>query len=159
MVSLQGAGRPGGPAAACLTLVDEGRVELDLSDEILAEVRDVLTRPKTLQKFPRLTEEWVAEFIGNVERKSIVLAQVPNAYALPRDPKDERYLNVAMAANAEFLVSRDLDLLDLMKDAAFRRQFPGLTILDPTAFLKVMAARSVAEPQSTPEAEGEDSAK
>ena len=94
-----------------------------------------------------------------MERKSIVLTQVPNAYSLPRDPKDERYLNVAMAANAEFLVSRDLDLLDLMKDADFRRQFPGLTILDPAAFLKVMAKRSLAQPPPTPASESDDSAK
>lgn len=159
MVFLQGAGRPGGPASACLTLVDDDRLELLLSDDILAEVRDILTRPKTVQRFPLLTAEWVDEFISNVKQKSIVLTHVPNAYPLPRDPKDERYLNVAMAANAEFLVSRDLDLLDLMKDADFRRQFPGLTILDPAAFLKVMANRSLAEPPPTPALERDDSAK
>lgn len=141
MVFLQGAGRPGGPASACLTLVDDDRVELFLSDEILAEVRDVLTRPKTQQRFPLLTAESVDEFTHDVECKSVVLANVPSAYALPRDPKDERYLNVAIATNAEFLVSRDLDLLDLMKDAAFRQQFPRLTILDPAAFLRVMVSR------------------
>ena len=73
----------------------------------------------------------------------------PNAYSLPRDPKDERYLNVAIASNAEFLVSRDLDLLDLMKDTAFRQQFPSLVILDPVAFLKVMANRDLTEPSES----------
>jgi len=43
------------------------------------------------------------------------------------------------------LVTRDLDLLDLMKDTTFRQQFPSLTILDPVAFLKLMAARESAE--------------
>jgi putative PIN family toxin of toxin-antitoxin system len=149
MVILQGAGRPGGPACACLTLVDDDRVELILSETILAEVRDVLRRPKTRQKFPLLTAEWVDEFTRDVTRKSIVLADVPSAYALPRDPKDERYLDVAIAANAEFLVSRDLDLLDLMKDAAFCQKFPRLTVLDPAAFLKVMANRDLAEQPPT----------
>lgn len=52
MVVLQGAGRPAGPAGACLRLVDQGRVTLCVSAEVLAEVRDVLTRPKVQRKFP-----------------------------------------------------------------------------------------------------------
>ena len=145
MVFLQGVGRPSGPAYDCLSLVDDHRVKLFLSDEILAEVRDVLTRSKIQQRFPLLTAESVDEFSRDVVRKSVVLANVPSAYSLPRDPKDERYLNVAIAANAEFLVSRDLDLLDLMKDATFRQQFSGLTILDPVAFLQIMANRNLTE--------------
>jgi hypothetical protein len=39
-----------------------------------------------------------------------------------------------------FLVSRDNDLLSLMNDAAFRSQFPFLTILDPKAFLSHVRA-------------------
>jgi uncharacterized protein len=109
----------------------------------------VLTRPKTQRRFPLLTAESVDEFSRDVERKSVVLPNVPNAFSLPRDPKDEPYLNVAIAANAEFLVSRDRDLLDLMKDAAFRQQFPGLTILDPAAFLQVMANRDLTEKQES----------
>ena len=147
MVFLQGAGSPTGPARACLSLVDDDRVTLFVSDQILAEVRDVLTRPKTQSRFPLLTPVWVDEFSRDMERKSVVLANVPSAYSLPRDPKDEPYLNLAIAANATFLVSRDLDLLDLMQDATFRQQFPSLTILDPVAFLQVMANRDLTEHQ------------
>ena len=54
MVLLQAAARATGPAAACLRAVRAGRLELFLSPDILSEVRDVLTRPKTLRKFPAL---------------------------------------------------------------------------------------------------------
>ena len=148
MVFLQGAGNPVGPAGACLSLVDDDRVTLFLNDEIRAEVRDVLSRPETQRRFPLRTAEWVDEFSRELVRKSVMLANVPNAYSLPRDPNDERYLNVAIASNAAFLVSRDLDLLDLMQDRAFRQQFPSLTILDPIAFLKVMANRDSTEVHS-----------
>ena len=103
--------------------------------------------PKTQSRFPLLTPVWVDEFSRDMERKSVVLANVPSAYSLPRDPKDEPYLNLAIAANATFLVSRDLDLLDLMQDATFRQQFLSLTILDPVAFLQVMANRVLTEHQ------------
>jgi predicted nucleic acid-binding protein len=49
----QAAGRPTGPAAACLQAVRDGRLELFLSPDILAEVRDVLSRPKTLTESGR----------------------------------------------------------------------------------------------------------
>ena len=70
----------------------------------------------------------------------------------PRDPKDEPYINLALAANADYLVTRDNDLLDLMNDSDFRQQFPGLTILDPVAFLRVLSPPPVtdAPPGGTP---------
>jgi len=52
VILLQAAGRPSGPAAACLQAVRDGRLELFVSLDILAEVRDVLTRPKTLTRWP-----------------------------------------------------------------------------------------------------------
>jgi putative PIN family toxin of toxin-antitoxin system len=152
MVFLQGAGRPAGPARACFRLVDEGRVTLCLSAEILTEVRDVLTRPKTLRKFPLLSLEWVETFVQNAEAKAVVPIEVPRTFTLPRDPKDEPYLNLAIAVGAEYLVSRDKDLLDLMHDESFRQRYPELTILDPVAFLQAVADQGQPEQakQATP---------
>lgn len=139
MVFLQSAGRPGSPARACFHLVDQEKVTLCVSADILAEVRDVLTRPKTQRKFPLLTPEWVDSFVKNVEAKAVLLSEVPKTYTLERDPKDEPYLDLALSTGAKYLVSRDKDLLDLMNDESFRQGFPALTILDPPAFLKAMA--------------------
>lgn len=136
MVFLQGAGRPSGPARACFHLVDEGRVELFLSANIAAEIRDVLSRPKTQQKFPLLTAEWVEMFLRAIQSKAIAVASVPKIESLERDPKDEPYLNLAIAAKARYLVSRDRDLLDLMADPGFRKRYPELYVLDPVEFLK-----------------------
>jgi predicted nucleic acid-binding protein len=65
----------------------------------------------------------------------MMVEEIPAAYKLPRDPDDEPYFNLAAAAGAAFLVSRDKDLLSLMDDQAFRKQFPTLAIVDPKAFL------------------------
>jgi putative PIN family toxin of toxin-antitoxin system len=59
----------------------------------------------------------------------VVPAEVPRTLTLPRDPKDEPYLNLALAVGAQYLVSRDKDLLDLMNDGSFRQRYPDLTIL------------------------------
>ncbi|MBI1832274.1 MAG: putative toxin-antitoxin system toxin component, PIN family [Planctomycetes bacterium] len=148
MVFLQGAGRPTSPARACLRLVDEGDVTLCMSADILAEIRDVLPRPKTRKKSPSLTPESVAEFIKNVESKALVVANVPRVFTLERDPKDEPYLNLAMATAARVLVSRDKDLLDLMNEQEFRKNYPDLTILDPAAFLQAIADHEQSGPRA-----------
>jgi putative PIN family toxin of toxin-antitoxin system len=146
MVFLQGAGQPAGPARACFRLVDEERVTLCLSAEILTEVRDVLTRPKTRCKFPLLSSEWVETFVHNVESKAVVLAAVPQVFTLERDPQDEPYLNLAFATGASYPVSRDKDLLELRNDDNCRQRYPDLTILDPVAFLQAFARQGKPEP-------------
>ncbi len=148
VILLQAAGRPTGPAAECLQAVRDGRLELFVSPDILAEVRDVLTRPKTLRKFPALTPEAVGVFLGDVESHATMLPTVPKVFTLSRDPKDEPYIDLAAAILARYLVSRDKDLLDLMGDDVFRRQFPGLTVIDPVALLRELA---LAQPKLDPD--------
>jgi predicted nucleic acid-binding protein len=50
-------------------------------------------------------------------------------------------LNLAIEARADFLVTRDNDMLDLMQwereeGREFQKRFRGLKIIDPAAFLK-----------------------
>jgi putative PIN family toxin of toxin-antitoxin system len=144
MVFLQEAARDTGPAAASLQQVREGLVELFLSPQLVGEVRDVLTRPRTQQKFPDLTPERVEVFLRDVEGMARMLAEVPGVFTYPRDPKDELYVNLALAAGARYLVTWDHDLLDLMNEQTpegqdFRGRFPGLIILTPVAFLSALS--------------------
>lgn len=53
------------------------------------------------------------------------------------------YLNLAVAAGARYLVTRDRDLLDLMSEPpdegrTLRERFPNLVILDPVTFLEAV---------------------
>jgi predicted nucleic acid-binding protein len=49
-------------------------------------------------------------------------------------------LNLAIAANVGYLVSRDKDLLDLMMDQTFVGKFPQLRVVEPVAFLQAVRA-------------------
>jgi putative PIN family toxin of toxin-antitoxin system len=143
MVYLQAAARAQGPARACLEMVQAQRVRLFVSPTIMAELADVLTRPKVRRKFPNLTTEAVAAFLQDVERLATMIASVPEIAAIPRDSKDEPYLNLALASGAAYLVTRDKDLLELMDDTRpvgkhFRAAFPQLTILGPVDFLRIL---------------------
>src|SRR5438876_5508823 len=99
-----------GPAFACISLVDSGQITLLLSPEVLAEAKDVLHRPKLQRKFPNLTPARVQEFLEHLEGNAVIVAAVPRVFTLERDPKDEIYVNLAIAAGATHLVSRDKDL-------------------------------------------------
>jgi len=100
-------------------------------------------RPRLRAKFPALTPQAVQAFLADVLRQAHSITDVPKAYCLPRDPKDEKYINLAIASGARYLVSRDKDLLDLMNEQTpegrdFRRRFPDLRIIDPPTFVHEM---------------------
>ena len=108
-----------------------------MSPEVVAEVGDVLNRPKIRRKFPALTDGAVETFLQDTVSRAVMLSEVPETFGLERDPKDERYINLALASKASYLVTWDRDLLDLMNDEGFRQQFPQLTILEPPALLRL----------------------
>ena len=85
-------------------------------------------------------QEWVDQVISALEAHAEHYTDVPTEFILPRDPRDEPYVNLAIASGAHYLVTRDRDLLDLMEPSApgspeFLTRFPSVTILDPTEFL------------------------
>jgi putative PIN family toxin of toxin-antitoxin system len=163
MIYLQAASRDAGPSFACMGLLDRDLVQLHVSAEIISEVKDVLTRPETMRRFPLLTADRVNEFLQRVEDKAIHTKETPKHYSLPRDPKDEPYINLAIEVSAEYLVSRDKDLLDLMDEStpegkSFRSQFPNLTIIGPVEFLRLLteerAAKSATEADNSESEQG-----
>ena len=97
MIFLQGAARRESAAGASLALVELGAIELCVSQEILDEVRDVLSRPALLQRFPALTGQIVDRFIAAIEAQAILVSEVPRVFQFDRDPKDEPYINLAIA--------------------------------------------------------------
>jgi putative PIN family toxin of toxin-antitoxin system len=125
-------------------LIESGTVELYVSVEVLAEVRDVLSRPRHKEKFPALTDEHVGRFLAAIASQSKLVDVVPSIYTVDRDPKDSKYVNLALAASAEYLVSWDQHLLGLMDELSaegtdFRRRFPTLQVLDPVRFVAAVA--------------------
>jgi len=140
MIFLQGAARRDSPAGACLDLAEQAIIELCISPDILAEVADVLGRPRLRARFPSLTDHFVSEFLDVVRSFATLVEDVPREFVLERDPKDEPYLNLACTSGAEYLVTRDRDLLDLTSSPhgvglALRRRFPRLQIVEPVTFL------------------------
>jgi putative PIN family toxin of toxin-antitoxin system len=145
-VLLQGILNRDGPSGACLQLVKSHRITLLLSLETLSEARDVLKRPVVQRIAPHLTSERIHQILTELTYIANLVRDVQAAFAFPRDPKDQPYLNLAITGESQFLVTRDKDLLDLMSNhSAEAKQFRQLTknrlrIVEPTEFLNTVRA-------------------
>lgn len=142
-VFLQGLMSNSGPAVACLQLIDGVRIRLVMSEPVLLEIKDVLSRPRLRKLSANLTDDRIQQLIDLILAQAEFVVSVPKHFTYSRDPADEPYLNLAIETNAAFIVSRDRDLLDLMTDPAheakeFRQRFRRLKIVDPVTFLRLM---------------------
>ena len=144
-IYLQAAVRSTGPAFACLELAEAQDIAALTSAEILSEVSSVLSRPNIRRKFTVLTDDYIAAFMERLMQIVEMVPEVSNVFSFLRDPKDEPYLNLAIAGRANYLVSRDKDLLDLRdgsdeESEAFRDKCPHILIVDPVEFLRATRA-------------------
>ena len=137
---LQALASPGGPAGRCVQLALEGKVEVFVSPVVLDELREVTSRPKVIAKL-RLSADRTERFLEAIEVAATMLTGFAELFVYERDPDDAHYINLAVAADAKLIVSRDHDLLDLMdlsrsEGVDFHARFPELMILGPVEFLR-----------------------
>ena len=142
---LQALSSPDGPAGKCFQLAVDGQVTLFISPAILDEFHDVSSRPRVVAKL-RLRPDRVTEFSEAIQLVATILSDFPQPFAYARDPDDAEYVNLALAAQAALIVTRDNDLLDLMdvgrtEGNDFQARFPTLTILNSVQFLHTIRVR------------------
>ena len=156
MVFIQAVANDESPAARILDLVDSGEVKLYMSEEILSEARNVLSRPELRGRLSGITDVRVEALFRRLERKAFWMRQVPRLFEYPRDPKDEPYINLAVAAGADYIISCDKDLLALMtgyneESKEFRQRFRPLKVITPPALLEEIERGREEERQRGPE--------
>ena len=83
--------------------------------EILAEYTNVLRRPKF-----GLDEETLKRWTELHALRTVNVGSPPSAPDFPRDPKDAPFLAAALAAQADFLITCDKDLLEAKDIVATR---------------------------------------
>jgi uncharacterized protein len=115
---------PKGTPAQLLDLLLEQRFELVVSPRLLGELTGVLLR----DRFRRyVTAAEVPELVADLAAVAIVLRDPPDPVALTRDPNDDYLIALAVAAQADALISGDRDLTDL--------EDPPVPVLTPREFL------------------------
>jgi putative PIN family toxin of toxin-antitoxin system len=95
------------------------------SDETLAELIEVMGRPR-FQRYVELgiRQRLLAEYIKTIEK-----VEIYHSIRACRDPKDDKFLELAVDGRADAIVTGDSDLLAL-------HPFRGIAILTPADYLK-----------------------
>ena len=103
--------------------INRGRIVL--SEPVLQEFKEVIFRKKFDKYFLNIKEK--LEVIEKIEHNSIFFSPT-KTISICRDPKDNKFLELAIAADASCIITGDKDLLVL-------NPFRNIPILNATAFL------------------------
>ncbi len=127
-----------GAAPRLLDLWRTGTFELIASPQLVQEAREALLRPRIAGRYG-ITPEDVEALAHRIEEESIWLAdpQAPPR-AVPGDPDDDYLVALALAGEAEALVTRDRHFEGV--------QVGGLRILFPGVFVAELEGRHRSEP-------------
>lgn len=120
------------PCGQIVRMIAGGQVRLCLDARLIVEYREVLSRPK-FQFHPGR----IADFLDHAINAAQLVSGVPVSCLLP-DPDDSAFVEVAIAAGAECLVTGNL------------KHFPtervqGVRVLSPAHFLEYYQRRLTPE--------------
>jgi len=116
----------GGVPRQILELADTGRCELFFSEAIQTEVRRVLVEKFAWETTTLRKALQVLWSVGEMVVPRIAVRAVPD------DPDDDRILECALEADADFLVSGDRHLLQL-------QVYKSIAIVSPRQFMEICA--------------------
>jgi len=103
-----------------------------VSEATLAEIEDIISRPKVRKKF-EFPENQISELLIRLARgERTIVHDIP---AISRDSKDDMILACALSGNAHYIVSEDQDLLVL-------NTYKEIKIINALDFLRVLESRT-----------------
>lgn len=120
-----------GNPSRILDAIFDNRVELCLTEELLAELSDVLRRPRLAKQVAErgLDADWSCSFIR--ERCSVLAPAASLEVPELRDRKDLPVLAAAQAAAVDLIITGDKDLLSL-------KSFAGIPIIDAAEAVRLL---------------------
>jgi len=128
----------GGVSDELLRHARAGAFIVFLSEDILAEVVHTLAYPRIRRRYPYIDED-VRVFCDGLREAASLVSTPSDLPAVVRDPNDDMVLATARAADATYLITRDLDLLSL-------QSYEGITMITPEAFMAILRERGRLHP-------------
>lgn len=105
---------------------------LIISPEVLEEVEDLINRERIVKRH-KMSPNERETIISEIASLSYI---VPGAtqVEIARDPDDNKIISAALEDKADYIVTRDRDLLDL-------KQHQGIKIITPEKFMEILRAK------------------
>ena len=126
---------PSGYPATMRKAFEKASFEVVISEPILQEISEVLSRPRIRDKYAIAAEDIEGLLILIEEKADHVLLQ--GSVTVCRDKDDDVVLETAITGNAEYIVSRDDDVkFDTRVSELLSRH--GVSVLTVAKFLKLI---------------------
>ena len=116
-----------GSARECLARFARRHFQVFVTELILEEYAATAWDLKMEEDLIQNPQPW----LNWISSRATILAPVTLAEPVSADPDDEKFLECALAARADYIVSRDRHLLELEKPF-------GISVVDDRALLKVL---------------------
>jgi len=114
-----------GSSNRVITNWKEGKFTLVTSLEAVSEIIKILKDFKI-----KLSDEMIKEWVDLIVRNSMIVEPKEKIAIVKDDPKDNIFIETAVAGNADYIVSQDNHLLKL-------KDFRGIKIITPDEFNKI----------------------
>jgi putative PIN family toxin of toxin-antitoxin system len=120
----------GGNPDAVLDRIAEELDTLFISEDIVGELKNVFGKPKFA-----LSKERIDGIIADIEQygRKIAVSAKRRAIGVCRDPKDDKYIECALVAKADYIISGDIHLLEL-------KEYCGVKIVTAREYLEIVNA-------------------
>jgi len=113
----------GGNPRRIMERIIDGKDELFTCKGILQETAAVMARPKF-----NVSDEYITNFIHSIEEIANHVTTTGTVQHVCRDGEDDKILECALLANADYIVTGDNDLLSL-------KEFRGIKIVTANEYL------------------------
>jgi uncharacterized protein len=114
-------------------IVTFDEITLILSNEILEEFMDVMSRKEVAVRFDYSKTD-ITKFEASIRDVAEIVAVKSSFKAVREDPDDDAVVNTAIDGRADYIVSGDRHLREL-------KRFQGVRIVSPRAFLTILTKR------------------
>ncbi|MBL7169972.1 MAG: putative toxin-antitoxin system toxin component, PIN family [Candidatus Aenigmarchaeota archaeon] len=114
--------------------IEEEKIELFLTEEILEEIKDVISRKKfeELLKEAELTPE---DILTKVTSMAKIIEPIEKLNVVKDDPDDNKFLECAISCKANYIISGDKHLLKL-------KEYEKIPIIRTSKILKIIKENS-----------------
>ena len=120
----------GGASFDLLRFAEQGAFELCISDDILEETAQTLLTHRHIRRRYRYPDAAIVEYCRELARFATLISDPPEV-RIVRDPNDDAIVACAVAAGADYLVTRDKDLLSI-------KAHQDIAVINPEAFLALL---------------------
>lgn len=107
------------------------KIPIIITEEILAEIVEVLNKEEKFQKFIKDRKQKIEDIVRTVLSLSILIKTKTKIDLIKEHPKDNIILEAAFNGKADYIISYDEHVLNML-------EFRGIRILKPKEFLKLI---------------------